>query len=108
MAKEDIASRLVAAHQQHVQSLRSSTRHREPIEDIIGSDSSQHMLTRSRGKLLCRLCALRKDRYRVKRPCTRCRLGFHVGCFMVMYYKHMMTENSAVMEALGAVIEFKP
>ncbi|POM59005.1 Hypothetical protein PHPALM_36271 [Phytophthora palmivora] len=103
-AKEEIVNRLVTAQQQHMQSLRQRTNHREPIEDIIGSDSSQHMLTRSRSKLLCRLCAIRGGKNRVKYACTRCRLGYHVECFMAVHYKHMMTENAAVMEALDAVI----
>ncbi|KAF4132759.1 Transposase IS4 [Phytophthora infestans] len=103
-AKEEIVNLLVAAQHMHMQSLRHRANHREPIEDIVGSDQSQHMLTRSRGKLLCLLCSIRGGKNRVKYACTRCRRGYHVECFMAIHYKHMMSENAAVMNALSAVI----
>ncbi|KAF4131900.1 hypothetical protein GN958_ATG18933 [Phytophthora infestans] len=66
--------------------LSDTANHRELIEDIVGSDLSQHMLTRSRRKLLCLLCSIRGDKNRVQYACTRCR------------------KNAAVIDALNAVI----
>ncbi|OWZ13352.1 LOW QUALITY PROTEIN: hypothetical protein PHMEG_00013340 [Phytophthora megakarya] len=66
------------------------------IEDVVGSGKSQYMLTRSRNKLLCLLCSIQGGKTYVKYA--------YEGSFMAVHYKHMMSENAAVLEALDAVI----
>jgi hypothetical protein len=103
-AKEELISRLVSAQQARLHMLKRRENHRESINEVVGGINSNHIFTKSNGKLRCRLCRLRGGVNRVRYACTRCEEGFHLECFIVYHYKDIMTSNPNVSEVLEAIL----
>ncbi|KUF95983.1 Bifunctional epoxide hydrolase 2 [Phytophthora nicotianae] len=73
-------------------------RARETLDEIVGIDSSIHMITpnstaHSSGKLLCHLCSLRNIKKKSRYGCTKCELGFHVECFTAFHNQAVLQHS---------------
>jgi hypothetical protein len=88
---------------------RDQKRQREALEDVVGADSSLHIITpnsttNSNGKLACYLCSLRGLSKKSRYGCTKCERGFHVECFSAFHYQDVFKARSpALRQALDAI-----
>ncbi|GMF54288.1 unnamed protein product [Phytophthora fragariaefolia] len=102
LTKNESAARLQKCRQE-------KKRQRESSEDIVGADTSLHIVTpnsteHSNGKPKCYLCSLRGLSKKSAYGCTKCERGFHVECFSAFHYQDVFRARSpALRTALDAV-----